>query len=478
MRNLPSVLPWGRPLYMRLALPLILGLLVMKGADWPSFRGPNGSGVSEAAGLPVEFGKSQNLIWKAVVPAGVSSPVLLANHVFITAASGKKRLVVALDSQTGKRLWERSIEVTATHHRHPLNDPASPTPMTDGRNIYAFFPEYGLVAYDLSGKRKWKVALGPFVSLHGISASPVLAGDSVVLLIDQARGSFVAAFSRKDGHQLWRTDRPDAAGGYSTPVVYSSPGRESQIIASSPRELVGYSAKTGGKLWWVGHMGEQPQTSPILWRDMVFAVGTGGAETWEGEDVFRQLDVNRDGFVDAHEFPKSWGPIDGTVLDANKDGKLSLAEWKAFGARIHGGGPSALVAVGLDGRGDITETGVSWRSSRALPSLASPLIYSDVLYLAKGGGVVSALNPRTGEILKQGRIAGAEEDAFSSPVAADGKIYVTSVGGKVAVLKAGPDWTTLAVNDLGEECYATPAIGDGRIYIRTRNSVYAFAKLR
>src|ERR1700730_4200341 len=113
MRNLPSMLLWGRR-YMRLALPLILGMLVMKGADWPSFRGLNGSGVSEAAGLPVEFGKSNNLIWKAVVPAGVSSPVLLANSIFITAASGNKRLVIALDSRTGKRLWERSIEVTAT----------------------------------------------------------------------------------------------------------------------------------------------------------------------------------------------------------------------------------------------------------------------------------------------------------------------------------------------------------------------------
>jgi outer membrane protein assembly factor BamB len=224
-------------------------------------------------------------------------------------------------------------------------------------------------------------------------------------------------------------------------------------------------------------MGEQPQTSPILWHDTVFAVGTGGAETWEGDEVFRQLDINKDGFVDANEFPKSWGFITGTVLDANGDGKLSVAEWKAFGARIHGGGPSALLAVRLDGRGDITETGVLWRSARALPALASPLIYSDILYLAKGGGVVSALYPRTGQMLKQGRLAGAEDDVFSSPVAADGKIYITSVSGKVVVIKAGPDWATLALNDLGEECYASPAIGDGRIYIRTRNSVYAFARL-
>ncbi len=448
----------------------------MHPAEWSRFRGPNGSGVSEAKNLPVEFGPTKNALWKTSIHRGVSSPVLVQNRVLLTAADGKKRLVVCLDSETGKRVWVRSVEVTAPHHRHPLNDPASPSPLTDGSNVYSFFPEFGLVAYDLSGREKWKHTLGPFVSLHGISASPVLSGDRIILLIDQARGSFVAAFRTEDGREEWRTARPDAAGGYSTPVVYSARGGASQVVASSPRELAGYSTKTGEKLWWVGHMGEQPQTSPIVWHDMVFAVGTGGAETWEGDEVFRQLDVNRDGFVDASEFPKSWGPIAGTVLDADGDGKLSLAESKAFGARIHGGGPSALVAVGLDGRGDVTETQVRWRFSRALPDLASPLIYEDVLYLAKGGGVMTALDPRSGRIFKQGRLSGDPDGIFSSPVAADGKIYVTSASGKVTVVKAGPSWTTLQVNDLDEECYASPAIANGRIYIRTRSSVYAFAK--
>ena len=458
-----------------IVLPLLC-ISVMYSADWSRFRGPNGSGVSEARDLPIEFAPNKNVLWKAAIPRGASSPVLLQNRVLLTAAEGKKRTVICLNSETGKRVWERSIEVTEPHHRHPLNDPASPTPLTDGSSVYAFFPEYGLVAYDLSGKERWKHTLGPFVSLHGISASPVLSGDKIILLIDQARGSFVAAFHRKDGHQEWRAERPDAAGGYSTPIIYPAHGHVSQVVVSSPRELVSYSVETGEKLWWVAHMGEQPQTSPIFWHDMIFAVGTGGAETWEGDEVFRQLDVNRDGFVDASEFPKSWGPIAGTVLDADGDGKLSLAEWKAFGARIHGGGPSALVAVSLDGRGDVTETQVRWRFSRALPDLASPLIYEDVLYLVKGGGVMTALDPRTGRILKQGRLAGDPDGIFSSPVAADGKIYVTSVSGKVTVVRAGPDWTTLHINDLDEECYASPAIGEGRIYIRTRSSVYAFAK--
>jgi outer membrane protein assembly factor BamB len=223
----------------QITLLLFLFVPVMQGATWPGFRGPNGSGVSEARDLPVEFGPKKNLLWKVAIPRGVSSPVLVQDRVLLTAADGKRRLVICLDSGTGKQLWVRSIEVTHPHHRHPLNDPASPTPVTDGSSVYAFFPEYGLVAYDLSGTEKWRVALGPFVSLHGISASPVLSGDKIVLLIDQARGSFIAAFRRKDGHQEWKTERPDAGGGYSTPVVSSAPGGGSQVVVSSPRELVG-----------------------------------------------------------------------------------------------------------------------------------------------------------------------------------------------------------------------------------------------
>ena len=246
---------------LQLSILPFLCVFFVHAADWPGFRGPNGSGVSEARGLPVEFGPNKNVLWKVAIARGASSPVLVQDRVLLTAADGKKRLVICLDSATGKRLWERSIEVTDPHHRHPLNDPASPTPLTDGSSVYAFFPEYGLVAYDLSGTEKWKLPLGPFVSLHGISTSPVLAGDKVILLIDQARGSFVAAFRTKDGRQEWKTERPDAAGGYSTPVVYSAPGSVSQVVVSSPRELAGYSAETGEKFWWVARMGEQPQTS-------------------------------------------------------------------------------------------------------------------------------------------------------------------------------------------------------------------------
>jgi outer membrane protein assembly factor BamB len=299
--------------------------------------------------------------------------------------------------------------------------------------------------------------------------------DKVVLLIDQAKDSYVAAFEKENGHLSWKTPRPDAAGGYSTPLGYRPKGQARQVIVSSPLELVGYSAQTGEKLWWVEQMGFQPQTSPILDSDTVYANVLGGSEYWENTEDFDAIDKNHDGQITPDEFPDSYGTIAGSILDANDDGILTPSEWKAFGRRIRGGGPSALVAVRLGGLGDLTESGVAWRLTKGLPGISSPLIYQRVLYLIRAGGLMTALDPVSGRIVKQSRLVGALDDYFSSPVAAEDKIYVVSLSGKVSVLKAGLELEILAVNDLHEECYASPALGPGEIYIRTQNAVYAFS---
>ncbi len=442
--------------------------------EWQQFRGPNGSGVGEGRNLPIQFGPVKNILWRMSLPAGVSSPVLAEDRLIVTASEGSSRFVICLNRHSGSELWRRKFGAVHTAHRHPLNDPASPSPLTDGTNTYAFFPDFGLVSLDDAGKVRWSVRLGPFSSLHGISSSPILADDKIVLLIDQAKDSYVAAFDKENGHLSWKTPRPDAAGGYSTPLGYGPKGQARQVIASSPRELVGYSARTGEKLWWVEQMGFQPQTSPILDKDTVYANVLGGSEYWEKTEDFDAMDKNHDGQITPDEFPDSYGGIAGSILDANDDGVLTPSEWKAFGRRIRGGGPSALVAVRVGGMGDLTESGVAWRLTKGLPGISSPLLYQGVLYLIRGGGLMTALDPGSGKIFKQSRLIGALDDYFSSPVAAEGKIYVVSLSGKVSVLKAGAELEILAVNDLHEECYASPALGPGEIYIRTRNALYAF----
>ena len=444
--------------------------------NWPQFRGPNGSGITCARNLPIEFGPSRNLLWKKPLLPGVSSPALTGDRLLITASEGTDGLVICLSRLTGLELWRRRIRTVHTTHRHPLNDPASPSPLTDGVSVYAFFPNFGLVSFDLAGNLRWKVNLGPFTSLHGVCASPILADGKIVLLVDQAHNSFVAAFDRSNGRLLWKTPRPDAAGGYSTPVAYVGKDGSAQVIVSSPRELVGYSARNGEKVWWVEQMGFQPQASPILDRDMVYANVFGGSEYWENTEDFASLDKDHDGRITSVEFPESWGQLAGSILDANQDDALTPSEWQAFGKRIRGGGASALLAVRLGGQGDLARSAVAWRFTKSLPGITSPLLYKDVLYLVKEGGIVTALDARTGQILNQTRLTGALDNYFSSPVAADDKIYVVSLAGKVSVLKAGSDLQILAVNDLNEECYASPAIGVSEIYIRTRHAIYAFRK--
>src|SRR5438477_11393705 len=196
-----------------------LALLLMASADWPRFRGPNGSGVSEATGLPDRFGASENLVWRTPVPPGASSPVVAGGRVFVTAYEDAKRIVLCLDADSGRVLWRQSVEKNHTERQTKPNDPATPTPVTDGANLFVFFPEFGLLSYSADGRERWRVPLGPFNPPHGMATSPILAGGNVILAADQIAGSFVAAFDSATGKLVWKADRPNLVGGYSTPVT-------------------------------------------------------------------------------------------------------------------------------------------------------------------------------------------------------------------------------------------------------------------
>jgi outer membrane protein assembly factor BamB len=451
-------------------------------SDWSRFRGPNGSGVSDALNLPVTFDPKQNVVWKAVVPPGHSSPILSNDRIFLTAYEDKKLVVICLERSTGKELWRRSIIKNRSERRSMGNDPATPTPATDGKNIYAFFSDFGLLSYDPQGTERWRVALGPFTVPHGMASSPIVADGKIMLVADQAENSYIAAFDQKTGRTAWKTERPNFVGGYTTPILYKPANGTTQVVVSGPLELASYSVETGKRLWGVGGMGVMPISSPVVSKD-TFYVYTDAVPPFEMLVNQMKADRNRDGKISPDEFPDP--AFGGAVLAidreyGNKDGVVDAPEWnRALG--LTQGGNNSFIAVSIDkvnGQTNQSSPGkIKWRLTKFLTASSSVLIYEGVIYLVMRGGIVTTINPETGKILKQGRLKDALDEYYASPVAADGKVFFVSQDGKVSVVKAGGNnWEVLAVNDLGEECYATPAIADGRIYIRTQSALYSFGK--
>ena len=448
--------------------------MAIKGTDeWLQFRGPNGTGVAEGFPLPAEFSSTKSLVWKVPVPFARSSPVVTTDRIFLTASEGDKLITLALDRKTGKVLWRRDV-VRARHMPiYKANDAASPTPVSDGRNVFVFFAELGLISYGPDGKERWRVPLGPFNSFYGMGGSPVLAGNTLVMVCDQRTDSFIIAVDARNGKELWKKSRSNFEG-YSTPAIYKPKDGPPQVIVLGSNTVDAYSLDQGERLWWVTRIGAYPKGVPVLGTDMVYVTADGGDEPFLPPfDESLKADTNKDQRLQREELKSHAEAYDHFGwLDGNNDGYIERAEYDFVrNSTISGHG---LTAVRPTGRGDLTASNVVWRVQKSYPSIPAPLIYRGVMYLMKEGGIVSSLDPASGQVLKQGRTPDALEEYYASPVAADGKIFLASASGKVTVLKAGAQWEILATNDLDEEIWATPAIAGSNLYIRTRNALYSF----
>ena len=449
-------------------------------SDWTRFRGPNGTGVAEGGALPVEFGPETSVAWQAELPPGKSSPVLTDSRVFLTAHEDGALLTIALDRATGRELWRRAAPARRVEPMHRLNDEASPTPVTDGTNVYAFFGGYGLVAYDPDGNELWTLPLGPFANFHGMGASPILADGKLVLVCDQDLDAYIVAVDPSDGELLWRRSRPDFVHSFSTPVVHRPAGGDPVIVVPGSYRMTGY-ATSGDELWRMDGLTYQVKSVAVVDGERLYFNGwaPGGEpavrlELPPFEQMRERFDADADGELAKDEVPSDWLPGNWEMHDRNKNGTMSARDWAHYRARRVS--ENACMAVRLGGRGDVTGSHLLWRHQKSLPDVSSPVLYRGVLYLVRNGGIVTALEPGTGRVLKQGRLRAALEGFYASPVAGDGKVYMVSDAGKAVVLEAGADWEVLRTNDLGEDVYATPAIGDGQLYIRTASRLYCFGR--
>ena len=444
--------------------------------DWPRFRGPNGSSVSTAAArLPAEFSDAKNLAWKVSVPFSKSSPIVVEGRVFLTAAERQVLVTVALDANTGLTLWRREIQRPRAQQIFRLNDSASPTPAADHTGVYVFFPDLGLVSYGFDGKERWRAPLGPFRNFYGQAASPIVADDLVILNCDQQSGSFLVAVDKNTGIERWRTARPDIQFGWATPIVYSPGNASKQIIVASSNRLDSYYLATGERRWWFPVACDGAMGSPVLDGDTLYFHANGHDQPMlpTFESLLGSYDADKDGRVSRAEFQRfeMFAEHFGWV-DDNGDGFIDGKEWSA--ARNFGSGDNGLLALSLGAQGELPPRALRWRLKRSIPYIPAPVLYKGVLFMVKTGGVVTSVDPLTGKIAKEGRATGALGDYVAQPVAADGKIFLASESGQMAVLKAAAEWEVLAVNDLGDEIFATPAIAGGSLYVRTRASIYCF----
>lgn len=395
-----------------------------QGADvWPGFRGPNSQGVAPAGKPAVEFGTERGVRWSTEVPgSGSSSPVVWKNQVLLTSAldegSPPQLAVLCYDRRDGRELW-RAEAGPASGPTHTKNGFASASVATDGQRVVAFFGTTGLFCFDMGGKRLWRTDLGDLGHRWGTASSPVLHGDLVIQLCDCARDSYLAAFRKTDGGEVWRTPRT-GDGCWSTPVIVEARDddgtRRTEIVVNGgasedvgQRSVTAYHLDDGRELWRVSGLTEWVAPVPLVRGGLVYSA------------------CGRN------------GPI---------------------------------MAIRPGGSGDVTETRVLWKVLRGGPYIPSGLVYRNRVYMVNEPGFVTCYNAGTGEQIWSERL----RDTFTaSLVAADGRIYATSEWGKVYVFAARDAAEKLAENDMGEPCLATPAIAGGELFIRTKTRLYCIA---
>jgi outer membrane protein assembly factor BamB len=476
---------WSNTLFLSVVFMSFVGLATLAARaepDWSRFRGPNGSGIANATNVPTEFGPDKNLLWRVALPQGHSSPILHENRIYLTGFRGDALVTIAIDRLAGKILWERAAPPVKAKVIDKRNNPASPSPAVEADGVYVFFPDYGLVAYDAAGKERWSMPLGPFNNIYGMGASPVIVGDLVVLACDQSLGSYIMAVDKRTGRVRWKTERPEAKSGHSTPILWRGSDGKDQIIVPGSFLLTAYDAATGKKLWWVGGLSFEMKSTPVIGGDTIYVNGYGAPVNDPGNkvtvpgavEVWKTADADGNGVLSKSEFPKFTPAFWFDVADLDTNGSLTHEEWAYYRAALDS--ENGMLAIKLGGSGDMSDSAIRWKYQRSVPQLPSPLLYRGVLYMVNDNGIVTTLDPNTGAVLKQGRLTGALGAHYASPVAADGHIFFTTEAGAVVVVDPGVNFEPKMINNLGEDTYATPAIADGRIYVRTVAALYAFGR--
>ncbi len=471
--------PW------RIALPAMAFCLAGSFAgtghaeDWPQFRGPASSGISRSTRpLPTELSPTTNVIWKSQIAPGHSSPVISGDRIYLTTATESRLTTVAVNRDTGVVVWEVDAPFDELEKIHRTGSRAQSSPVTDGEIVVSFFGSSGLNAYTRDGKLLWSKRMGPFKNDFGAGSSPIIEGDRVILVQDHDVDSFIAAYDKRTGAELWKTDRPEFLRNFATPTIWRVNG-QAQIVVPATLRIVGYNLENGQEIWTIKGVSRIVNMTPVIGPD-----NTLYAACWspgnEGDDRVAPLsvdelfaaDADKNGTIEESEFPEHPLKRRFSQLDRNKDSHLTKAEYESV-SRSHAEGRNVVLAIAPGGTGDITKTHVKWEQTKQIPYCPSPLFFNNQVAMVKDGGILTVLDAGNGKVVKQGRLK-ATGNYYASPVAGDGKVYLVSQAGELTVLSPEKNWEEIHTAAFNADGHATPAIADGRVFVRAGDTLYCF----
>ena len=402
-------------------------------ADWPQFRGPDGTATSADRGLPTIWSDEENLVWKVDLPGyGASSPIVVGDRAFVTCYSGYgldaeapgelsklQRHLLCLNRTTGETLWSYDVPAAGRESNYVdflvQHGYATSTPVSDGERVYAFFGTSGVRAVDMDGKPLWQADVGEHSHNWGTGGSLVLEGDMLMVNAAVESDAFIA-LDKHTGKELWRVKR--LISSWSTPAAIDLPDGKRELIVSIKSKLLGLDPATGEKLWTCQTKQSYASPSPIVHGGLIYAFG---------------------------------------------------------------GKPNVLLAVRPGGRGDVSESHVLWRAGGVGSGITSPVFYEGLIYTVDESGVAGCVDAESGEVVYRERLSPSGARFYASPVAADGKLFAVSREYGTYVLAAGRQFKQLAANQFASDASifnATPAISRGQLLLRSNRAIYCVGQAK
>ena len=401
--------------------------------NWPQWRGIRGDGVSDEKGLPTRWSTTDNVAWKTPLPGpGNSTPIVWNDQVFLTQeiAAEDRRTLMCFDRKSGELVWQAGTQWTQPDPTHGTNPQCSPSPVTDGERVIAWFGSAGLFCYDLQGNEIWRRDLGIQKHIWGYGASPVIRGDLCYLNFGPGERSFLIAVDCKSGQTVWQHDEPintqgtseakftnaDFYGSWSTPVFRTVDERE-ELVISFPYRLCAFDPLTGRELWSASGINALVYTSPLISEDLIVTMG---------------------GYS----------------------------------------GMAMAIRAGADAVGQLDESKRLWRHPRTKQRIGSGAIYDGHIYIHNDPGIAECFELTSGKLVWEERLRGASGKGtnWSSVMIADGLCYTITQGGDCFVFRASPEFELVAKNSLGEASNSSVAPSQGQLFIRTYKHLWCIGK--